>query len=73
MKNILCWGIEDQTHFSTSWHARVSFTRNDLIQSVLGLNLSTPISSPLQGCTEILPNCMQNNQLLTKALVRLDD
>ena len=40
-KNILYRGIEDQTQFCTSWHARVSLTLNDPIQSVLGLNLST--------------------------------
>ena len=49
MKSNLLWYIEGQTHFSTSWHAKISLTLNDPIEDALSANLQ----HYLQACTKI--------------------
>ena len=64
--------LRAKTHFSTSWHAKMSYDSQ-------GTNIECSLyKNPhyLQACTVNLPDiegCMQNNQILTTSHVELDD
>ena len=69
MKSNLFWFIEGQTHFSTSWHAKMRLTINDLLWK---RSLFKPPHYH-HSCTKKLTKhgrcCVQKKQLLTKRLV----
>ena len=69
MKNLFRF-IEGQTHFSTSCHAQVSLTVNELNK-----NFPTYLLPPSmhQKLTDSARCCMQTNQLLTESYVELED
>ena len=72
MKSNLFRFIEGKNHLSTSWHAKMSLNFNVPIKNVLCSNLHTP--SMHQKLTQKHGSCcMQNNLLLTKAHVELED
>ena len=63
---------ERQLIFSTSWHAKMSLTRNELIKNVLCSNLHT-ISKHAPILIEDIKCHMQNNQLPLKKSHQVKD
>ena len=59
MQSNLIWFIERWTHFSTSWHAKICLTLNELLYNVFFSNPHT--TSMHQGLTEHGRCCMQYN------------
>ena len=51
MKGNLFWFLEDQTHISTCWHAKMSLTLNESVENILHSNLHTTITSRLSTHT----------------------
>lgn len=63
--------IEDQTNLSTSWHAKMDFTLNELIYNILpGSSLQKIMKEKF---TKHGRWCVQNNQPMTESQVELED
>ena len=72
MKSNLFWFVEGQTHLSTSWHAKMSLTRNHLIEIVVCSNLHINLQACTAKFTEHGRCYLQNNQLLTRSHAELE-
>ena len=64
--------VEGQTHFSTSWHAKMSLTLTEPIQSVLCSNLHTTSKHALETYQTWKVN-YANQPVLTKSHVELEE
>ena len=68
IKTNLFWFNEGQTHLTTTWHAKMNLTLNELAHNALRLDLHTIY---FQACTEKLltcgSSCLENNKLVTRS------
>lgn len=71
-ENNMFWVIEGQTHFSISWHAKVSMMLKKMTHKMFFYQTSTLLPSTMPWIhTEHGRCCIGNNHLLTKSHVEL--